>query len=80
MFEGLDPKELGRYVAIGQVGMEMVMPILIGLAVDHYLGWTPWAVIAGAVLGFFGGIAHLIYLVNRLSDERDRHGPGGDRP
>ena len=78
MFEGLDPKEMGRYVALGQVGLEMVIPIGLGLALDYYLGWTPWAAVAGAVLGFVGGIAHLIYLVSKMQDGdgSPKAGPG----
>jgi F0F1-type ATP synthase assembly protein I len=59
-------KDLGRYVALGQVGMEMVVPIGIGLALDYYFGWNPWGVIAGTVLGFSGGLIHLIQMVQQL--------------
>jgi F0F1-type ATP synthase assembly protein I len=68
-----DPKELGRLYALGQVGLEMVAPIGLGVALDHYLGWTPWATVVGAVVGLVGGIAHLLVLVNR------RNGPGSAR-
>jgi F0F1-type ATP synthase assembly protein I len=60
-----DRKELGRYLAFSQVGLEMVAPIALGLALDHYLGWAPWGVVAGAVLGLCGGLAHLVYLANQ---------------
>jgi F0F1-type ATP synthase assembly protein I len=65
-----DRKEMGRYVALGQIGMEMVAPIIIGLFLDRYLGWTPWALIAGAVLGLCGGLAHLVHLLNQM-DTKD---------
>lgn len=61
-----DRKEMGRYVALGQIGMEMVVPILAGLAADHYLGWKPWGVIAGAILGPVGGFVHLVHLLNKM--------------
>lgn len=64
-----DPKELGFYFELSQVGMEMVVPIVVGLAVDHYLNWAPWGVVVGAVLGLVGGMAHLISLVNRRTKE-----------
>lgn len=60
-----DPKELGRYFALSQVGMEMVAPIALGLALDYWLGWSPWGAVVGAVLGFVGGLTHLIILANR---------------
>jgi F0F1-type ATP synthase assembly protein I len=76
MFDGLDPKEMGRYFALGQVGMEMVLPIGVGLVLDHYLGCTPWLAVAGAVLGFTAGLAHLIYLVNKMQDGGGSPGEG----
>jgi F0F1-type ATP synthase assembly protein I len=55
-------KELGRYLALSQVGLEMVGPILLGVVLDYYLGWSPWGVLVGAVLGLTGGLFHLIQL------------------
>ena len=60
-----DQKELGFYFALGQVGLEMVVPIGIGIAIDSYLNWSPWATAGGAVLGLFGGLTHLVVLLNQ---------------
>jgi F0F1-type ATP synthase assembly protein I len=60
-----NPRELGRLYAIAQVGLEMVAPIALGLLLDYQFGWMPWATIAGAVLGFVGGMAHLLSILNR---------------
>lgn len=65
-----DRKDMGRYVALGQVGMEMVAPIVAGLAVDHYFGCRPWGVIVGAVLGPVGGFVHLVHMLNKM-DAKD---------
>ena len=65
--------ELGYYYSLAQVGLEMVVPLGIGLVLDHYLQWTPWGVIAGMLLGFVGGLAHLILLVNRHDAKKDEH-------
>ncbi len=65
-----DRKEMGRYLALSQIGLEMVVPIVVGLVVDHYLGWTPWASVAGAVLGMCGGLVHLVHLLNKM-DAKD---------
>jgi len=65
-----DGKDLGRYLALGQVGFEMVVPIGIGMALDYYLGWQPWGAVAGTVLGFSGGLLHLILVVRKL-DKQD---------
>lgn len=69
MFPGsTDPKKLARYLAISQVGFEMVVPIILGLVLDHYLGWSPWGVIVGAVIGLTGGVIHLVQLVQPKDD------------
>jgi F0F1-type ATP synthase assembly protein I len=65
-----NPRDLGRYLALGQVGMEMVAPIVLGLLADTYLGWAPWGLIAGAVLGLVGGLAHLVAQANKMNAER----------
>jgi F0F1-type ATP synthase assembly protein I len=61
-----DRKDMGRYVALSQIGMEMAAPIGIGVLLDHYFDWTPWATIAGAVLGLCGGFVHLVHMLNRM--------------
>ena len=75
----VDPKELGFYLALAQVGIEMVLFLGIGIAADHYLNWKPWGTIAGAVLGFGGGLVHLVMLVQRhdAEQERQRQNRGG---
>jgi F0F1-type ATP synthase assembly protein I len=65
-----DRKELGRYLALSQIGLEMIVPIVVGLVLDHYLGWAPWALIAGAVLGLCMGFVHLVHLLNKM-DAKD---------
>ena len=74
-----DSRELGYYFSLAQVGLEMVVPLGVGVALDYYLGWKPWATVAGVVLGFVGGLAHLILLVNR-HDAADRSNPPGGAP
>jgi F0F1-type ATP synthase assembly protein I len=65
-----DRKEMGRYVALSQIGMEMVAPIVGGLLIDHYFDCKPWAMVAGAVLGLVGGLVHLVHLSNKM-DSKD---------
>lgn len=62
---GSDRKELARYLALSQIGLEMVVPIILGLVVDHYLNLTPWGVVVGAVLGLIVGLVHLVQLTNQ---------------
>ncbi len=72
MFQG-DPRDMRRYMALSQVGLEMVAPIGVGLAVDHFLGWFPWGTICGAALGLTAGLVHLIYFVSK--DDPDSSPP-----
>ncbi len=70
-----ESKEFGRYLALGQVGLEMVVPIVLGLVADAYLGCGPWGLVAGAVLGLGGGLAHLVHQANKMNSnpsEKDR--------
>ena len=60
-----DPKQLGYFFALAQVGLEMVVPVGVGLLLDNYLDWRPWGVIGGAILGLFAGLAHLAVLSQR---------------
>jgi F0F1-type ATP synthase assembly protein I len=61
---------MGTYMALAQVGIEMVLPLGIGVWLDLRFGWTPWALIAGTILGFVGGLVHLVVLAQR--SERDQ--------
>jgi F0F1-type ATP synthase assembly protein I len=66
-----DRKELSRYLALGQVGLEMVAPIVLGLLLDWYVKWTaPWAAVGGAVLGLVGGFIHLVQMLNKMDSTK----------
>jgi F0F1-type ATP synthase assembly protein I len=69
-----DPKELGRYLALANVGMEMVVPIGIGVALDYYLDWSPWGAAGGAVFGLALGLTHVI-VMSRNEEARERRDP-----
>jgi F0F1-type ATP synthase assembly protein I len=65
MFPGSgDQKDLGRYLALSQVGMEMAAPVALGWLVDDYFKTGPWGVIAGAAIGFIGGLTHLVRMTS----------------
>jgi F0F1-type ATP synthase assembly protein I len=62
-------KQMGRLLALSQIGFEMVAPIVLGVVLDNKLGWTPWGVTCGAVLGLVGGFAHLLLLLHRFEEK-----------
>ncbi len=71
-----DSKELRFYLALAQVGTEMVAPLLLGLLLDWLFGWLPWATVIGAVLGFVGGMMHMISMLSKHDrDEAERKNP-----
>jgi len=57
------PRELGRYLALGQVGLEMALPIAVGAWLDSRWGTSPWLAIAGVIIGFTVGMVHLWLLL-----------------
>lgn len=72
-------REMGRYFAIAQVGLEMVAPIAIGVLADSYLSWAPWGVVVGVIVGFVGGLAHLLVMLKRFEENgTGKPPPAGD--
>jgi F0F1-type ATP synthase assembly protein I len=55
---------------MGQVGLEMVAPIGLGLYLDNRYGWTPWGVTIGAVVGLVGGIGHLVLMARQMDQPK----------
>jgi F0F1-type ATP synthase assembly protein I len=64
MFQG-DPRDMRRYFAYSQVGLEMVVPIVVGVLLDLWLHLLPWGVLTGVALGLTVGLFHVIYLANK---------------
>jgi F0F1-type ATP synthase assembly protein I len=75
-----DPKELGFYFSLSQVGMEMAVPVALGVMVDSYLAWGPWTTILGAVFGLVAGMTHLIVLLNQRNKKQPPHSPSRQEP
>lgn len=66
-------KDVQRAFAMAAVGMEIVIPVLIGWWVDAYLNSGPWGALVGGVIGFGGGIWHMVR-ISKL-DEAARNKP-----
>jgi len=60
-----NPRELGYYLSLAQVGMEMVVPIGLGAWAQDVFDFRPWGVVVGAALGLIVGLTHLVLLSNR---------------
>lgn len=72
-------REMGYYFALAQIGGEMVLPMIVGIFLDYYFGWTPWATVIGLAVGAVGAMTHLV-LMTRQHDAEERRppeGPGG---
>ena len=64
------PREMGYYVALAQVGLEMALPAALGAYLDQWLGTSPWITAGLAIFGFVGGLAHLLAILkNKERDE-----------
>jgi hypothetical protein len=73
-----DPREMGIYLTLAQVGLEMVAPLIAGLVIDYFAGWGPWATLGGMLLGFVGGITHIVVLSNKQEAAMRNKKPPGD--
>lgn len=71
------PDEMAWYATLAQLGMEMVVPIGLGLLLDYRLDTLPWLAVGGAVLGFVGGMVHMVYVMNRANRNKPDAGQRG---
>jgi F0F1-type ATP synthase assembly protein I len=63
-----DQRKLARLAAIGQIGMEMAVPVGVGVGLDFWWGTLPWCTIIGALLGPILGFIHLMALLKPPAD------------
>lgn len=54
---------MAKVAQISQIGMEMAVPVGIGVGVDFWLKTMPWFTIVGAILGPTLGFIHLLSLI-----------------
>jgi F0F1-type ATP synthase assembly protein I len=72
-----DARELGVYFTLGQVGFEIVVPLIVGLIIDNYAHTSPWFTVSGIILGFVGSITHIVLLTNRQEASRRKNNKRG---
>lgn len=57
----------GLYYALATCGMEMVAPMIGGILLDNWLGTSPIFTAITIVLGFVGGITHMVLISNQIN-------------
>lgn len=58
----------GLYYALATCGMEMVVPMIGGILLDNWLDTSPIFTAITIVLGFVGGITHMVLISNQIND------------
>ncbi len=78
-----DPFQLNKYAELMGLGIEMaasmVLPVVVGIYIDHRFESTPWGVLVGALLGMVS-MALKLYKVAVLSNNRGRKPPKDSNP
>ncbi len=62
-------RDLGNLFAIAGIGLEMVLPAAAGIYLDIWLDTGHWFTTILAVVGFAGGLIHLLAIVNRQEQD-----------
>jgi len=58
---------MGQYGSIGlQMGLSVAIGLVIGLALDRYLGTTPWMALVFLILGVIAGFLALFRLLKEI--------------
>jgi ATP synthase protein I len=68
---------MGHYGSIGlQMGLSVAIGLVIGLALDRYLGTTPWMALIFLILGVIAGFLALFRLVKEIQKGEGAQGEG----
>lgn len=70
-----DFRLMAKVAQISQIGIEMAVPVGIGIGVDFWLKSMPWFTIIGAILGPTLGFLHLLALINPPSKDKPESKP-----
>lgn len=66
-------RQMGYLIALGQIGMEMVVPIGLGVALDVWLGTIPLFIVVGVLLGLVGGMVHMMAILKRMDQSKTKN-------
>jgi ATP synthase protein I len=65
--ENVNSKSSVVYGAVLSLAFSIVSGLLVGWALDRWLGTSPWLIVAGIVLGSVAGFMQFIRLMSRVS-------------
>jgi len=57
---------------ITTIALEFSIPALLGFGLDRWWGTTPWATVAGAILGFVLGMTQTLRIAREVPGESSR--------
>jgi ATP synthase protein I len=55
------------YGAVLSLALSIVSCLLVGWALDRWLGTSPWLIVAGILLGSVAGFMQFVRLMSRIS-------------
>jgi F0F1-type ATP synthase assembly protein I len=74
-------KDLSRYAGLGmQFAVTLLLFTLAGIWLDAKLGWSPWLLIAGVLLGGSGAFYAILRAVPPAQGGRDANEPPRSDP
>lgn len=66
---------MSKVAQISQIGMEMAVPVGLGVGLDFWLKTMPWFTIIGTILGPTLGFIHLLALINPPKEDETETKP-----
>ena len=58
---------IGLYYALATCGIEMVAPMIGGILVDKWLNTSPIFTVIAVIVGFVGGITHMVLISSQIN-------------
>lgn len=65
--QNVNAKSSVVYGAVLSLALSIVSCLLVGWALDRWLGTSPWLIVAGILLGSVAGFMQFIRLMSRIS-------------
>ncbi|MDX6272642.1 MAG: putative F0F1-ATPase subunit Ca2+/Mg2+ transporter [Acidobacteriota bacterium] len=65
--QNVNSKSSVVYGAVLSLAFSIVSGLLVGWALDRWLGTSPWLIVAGIVLGSVAGFMQFIRLMSRIT-------------